>query len=159
MGIEIERKFLVDTSRLVLPSQGDVMIQGYLSLNTDAVVRVRVSGEQAWLTVKGRAQLATRAEFEYAIPREDANAMLALCQEPAVSKTRYRIQVDAHEFEVDVFDGANAGLIVAEVELTHEHEVVTLPDWITKEVTGEVRYYNSSLATSPYSQWNIEGKH
>ena len=159
MGVEIERKFLVDTSRLILPSQGDVMIQGYLSLTTDAVVRIRVSGEQAWLTVKGRTRSATRAEFEYAIPRDDANAMLALCQEPPISKTRYRIPVDTHEFEVDVFDGANAGLIIAEVELTHEHEAVMLPDWITKEVTGDVRYYNSSLATSPYSLWNVDDKH
>ncbi len=153
MGVEIERKFLVNTALLELPDTGDVMMQGYLSLETDAVVRVRVSGDRGWITVKGRTQAARRAEFEYAIPAKDAADMMLLCKEPAVCKTRYRIPSGSHVFEVDVFTGENEGLVLAEVELQREDEAVRLPDWITTEVTGDARYYNSSLAVSPYKLW------
>lgn len=129
-------------------------MQGYLSTDANAVVRVRVSGERGWITVKGRTESATRAEYEYEIPRDDAIAMMALCSQAPVSKTRYRLPVGRHEFEVDVFSGANEGLVIAEVELNSEDEAVELPAWVSEEVTEDARYYNSNLASLPFSQWH-----
>lgn len=154
MGKEIERKFLVvgDAWRGLAP--GTRYRQGYLSTVKERTVRVRIAGEQAFLTVKGLSVGATRAEFEYAIPPADAEEMLdALCERPIVEKIRYRISVAGLTWEIDEFGGANAGLIVAEVELADEAQTFASPDWVGREVTGEPRYFNANLVARPYSTW------
>lgn len=154
MGKEIERKFLVvgDAWRSLAP--GGRYRQGYLSTVKERTVRVRIAGERAFLTVKGLSVGATRAEFEYAIPPADAEEMLdTLCERPIVEKTRYRIPFAGLTWEVDEFGGANAGLIVAEVELADEAQTFTRPAWIGREVTGEPRYFNANLVARPYSTW------
>ena len=153
MGIEIERKFLVRDTHMLAGQQGAFLSQGYLSHTPDATVRVRISGEQAFLTVKGRNQGARRAEFEYPVPVEDARALLLLCPAGHIEKTRYRIPVAEHVWEVDVFHGANDGLIVAEVELPDEHAPITVPAWAGEEVTDDPRYYNSALSLHPFREW------
>ena len=154
MATEIERKFLVNNADFLQHLEGTEFRQGYLSHGT-ATVRVRIAGELAFLTIKGKTQGISRSEYEYAIPKADANNMLAtLCDEPAIEKTRYCINFAGKCWEVDVFHGANQGLIVAEVELDAEDEVLTLPDWVSQEVSSEARYFNSQLAKHPYSQWS-----
>jgi len=128
--------------------------QGYVPTSTKTAVRVRVKEDQAFLTLKGANKGATRSEFEYVIPLPDAEAMLAeLCEGPIIDKTRYLISYAKHVWEVDVFYGDNQGLMVAEVEMASEGEKVELPNWVTTEVTGEVKYYNSSLLANPYKSW------
>lgn len=164
MAKEIERKFLV------LPAQwqafvaatapvGKAYCQGYISTATPGQsVRVRIAGEQGFLTIKGPVQGGqglTRTEFEYAIPVRDAQEMLdTLCERPFISKTRYRLPLGDVVWEVDEFKGDNAGLMVAEVELTSEEQSFERPDWLGKEVSGDARYYNLSLVKQPYCTWN-----
>jgi adenylate cyclase len=157
MAIEIERKFLVSRTDFITGLTGTQFQQGYLSHGT-ATVRVRIAGEQAFLTIKGKTLGISRCEYEYAIPKADAGNMLAtLCDEAPIVKTRYLIEHAQKCWEVDVFHGANQGLIVAEIELKDEHEQLTLPDWIAEEVSRDVRYFNSQLAKNPYSQWPGNG--
>lgn len=153
MGVEIERKFLVRDTRMLAGQTGIFLSQGYLSHTPEATVRVRISGEQAFLTVKGRNQGARRAEFEYPVPVADARALLRLCPAGHIEKTRYRIPVAERVWEVDVFHGANEGLIVAEVELPDEHAPITLPPWAGAEVTDDPRYFNSALSLHPFRDW------
>lgn len=153
MGVEIERKFRVQPEWRPT-GDGVVMDQGYLCSDPERTVRVRQAGRQAWLTIKGATQGARRAEFEYAIPVADAEALLALCPH-RVQKIRHRIPVGSHVFEVDVFAGANAGLIVAEVELSDEAEAFERPPWLAAEVTDDPRYFNSALAAHPYRDWSL----
>ena len=155
MGVEIERKFLVRED-FHPDTAGTPIAQGYLSRDPARTVRVRIAGERAYLTIKGKNGGAARAEFEYEIPAADARELLALCDAPLVEKTRCRIPHAGHLWEVDIFHGANAGLCVAEVELGDEQEKIDLPQWITREVTGEKRYYNSSLIAHPYILWTAE---
>jgi adenylate cyclase len=129
------------------------MVQGYLSSDPSRSVRVRLAGEEAWITIKGRAVLTARAEFEYSIPVEDARELLELCLPSLIEKTRHRIQFGAFVWEVDVFHGANEGLVMAEVELADEADEPEIPPWVGVEVTGDKRYCNSSLAQVPYSQF------
>ena len=156
MGIEIERKFLI---RAGSGNQwrGDVIgtpyVQGYLSRERGRTVRVRIAGPKAYITIKGEVQGISRAEFEYAVSVEDARAMLPLCDGPLVEKTRHLIPHEGHVWEVDVFHGENEGLIVAEIELKDEGEAISLPGWVGSEVTGDPRYYNSSLSRHPYREW------
>lgn len=155
MGTEIERKYLLksDAWRGQTDGPGVLMRQGYLARGT-CTVRVRVCGEEAWITVKGARVGASRPEYEYAIPLEDAARMLDwLCEKPMIEKTRHRVTVARCVFEIDDFHGANAGLVVAEVELTSEEQAVELPEWIGEEVTEDARYYNSNLVRNPYSEW------
>lgn len=154
MGREIERKFLVtgDAWRAAADA-GTVMQQGYLSTEPDRTVRVRRAGEQAWLTIKGRAAGATRAEFEYAIPVADAAELLDLCEPVVIAKTRYRVAHAGRTWEVDVFAGENAPLVLAEVELESEDAVVERPGWVGAEVTDDHRYHNASLSREPYARW------
>jgi len=153
MAIEIERKFLVSNTAFLDGLTGTEFQQGYLSHGT-ATVRVRIAGNEAFLTIKGKTQGISRSEYEYAIPKADAHNMLAtLCDEAAIEKTRYLIDFAGKCWEVDVFHGANQGLIVAEVELDTEDEALTLPVWVAQEVSTEARYFNSQLAKTPYSQW------
>ena len=116
-------------------------------------VRVRVAGESAQLTVKGLSKGATRAEFEYAIPVEDAKQLLEMCKQPLVEKHRRKIPIDNLIWEVDEFLGENEGLVLAEVELTSEDQQISLPDWVGEEVTEDNRYFNSSLVQHPFKSW------
>lgn len=152
MPIEIERKFLVSGSdwRTANPAR---ISQGYLNRDKHRTVRVRISGTQAFLTIKGISQGATRTEFEYAIPLIDAEALLALCDGPLVEKLRHTLQHDGLTWEVDEFLGENHGLVVAEVELESETQAIQFPHWLSTEVTMDARYFNTNLATHPYSRW------
>lgn len=154
MPLEIERKYLVDLEKLGTLENGNRIKQGYLSTNKDAVVRVRVKNDKAYLTIKGSNIGATRLEFEYEIEVVEANEMLdKLCQKPVIDKTRYLIDYENHTFELDIFYGDNDGLVVAEVELLDENETIKLPSWIKEEVTSDERYYNSNLMKNPYKNW------
>ncbi len=154
MGIEIERKFLIDTNKLPPLTNGYTIKQGYIQTADHTTVRVRIRNQDAFLTIKGKSVGASRLEFEYPIPLQDANDMLnALCQSSVINKTRYLVEHEEHTWEVDVFEGSNKGLVVAEVELESEDEAFTLPSWITKDVTDDIRYFNSNLVENPYSNW------
>lgn len=152
MGIEIERKFLV-TGDGWRTATGITIGQGYLNLDKARTVRVRLAGNQAFLTVKGLSQGATRQEFEYPIPVDDAKQMFELCEGGAILKTRHMVIHDGIKWEVDEFHAANQGLVVAEIELTSEDQIFTKPDWLGKEVTDDPRYFNSNLILNPYKQW------
>jgi len=156
MAQEIERKFLLagdDWPRL----NGQAIAQGYLSRDKHRTVRVRLKGEAAFLTIKGLSTGATRAEFEYPIPVADAQALLALCEGPVLKKTRYHLPQGTHTWEIDVFEGDNAGLVVAEIELGHEDEAFERPTWLGAEVTHDPRYFNANLIAHPYSRWADSG--
>ncbi|MCI5144554.1 MAG: CYTH domain-containing protein [Candidatus Electrothrix sp. AR3] len=154
MAQEIERKFIIDISQLGELKSGVEIKQGYISTVDNSTVRIRLSGDKAFLTLKGENTGATRSEFEYAIPVKDANEMLAeLCSGPVIDKTRYLVEHCGHTWEVDIFRGDNDGLIVAEVEMQSENESVDIPPWVMKEVTGEAKYYNSNLLNNPFKNW------
>ncbi len=156
MGIEIERKFLVNHEQweqLVKPV-GEFYRQGYLLTDPKKTIRVRQTSDKGFLTIKGISVGATRAEYEYEIPIEEAKELLDQFAVAELSKVRYKIAIENHIWEVDVFSGNNQGLIVAEIELKSEDEKFVLPAWIDREVTGEEKYYNSNLVTKPYNDWN-----
>lgn len=167
MGIEIERKFLLRSEAWRNEVQrSQRMEQAYLNDpaalregREQASMRVRIAGAQAWLNLKSRVIGPSRQEFEYAIPLADAQALLALCPSGRISKTRHYVEREGLTFEIDEFDGDNAGLVVAEVELPHADVAFAHPDWLGAEVTHEARYYNSALAERPYAQWREEEKH
>jgi CYTH domain-containing protein len=154
MKIEIERKFLVSNDAW-RPARGGVLYrQGYLCTDPERTVRVRVGGGTAILAVKGGGDGLARPEFEFAIPPADAEELLGhCCLQPPIDKYRYRIPFAGLTWEVDEFLGANAGLVLAEVELQRTDQQVTLPTWIGREVTGDPRYYNAYLARHPYAVW------
>ena len=128
--------------------------QGYVKTSDKTVVRARVKGKRAFLTLKGEVSNMTCSEFEYEIPVQDANSIIEeLCAGHTVDKTRYEISHDVHLWEVDVFHGENVGLVVAEVELSSENDLVEIPVWAIEEVTGQIKYFNSSLLTAPFSGW------
>jgi CYTH domain-containing protein len=155
MNQEIERKFLVNKSlwKKVNKPEGLYLKQTYLSTNPDKTIRVRVLGEKGFITLKGRAKGLIRPEFEYEVPLEDAIQMIDLFGETVIEKTRYEINFKNHLWEIDVFDGANKGLIVAEIELTSETEKFVKPDWLSKEVSEEPKYFNANLQETPYNEW------
>ncbi|MEW6024333.1 MAG: CYTH domain-containing protein [Pseudomonadota bacterium] len=154
MGVEIERKFLVEGDAWRTLGKSTLLRQGYLSTDATRTVRVRIDGERAFLTIKGKSVGASRGEWEYPIPVPEAAELLdTLCQQPLVEKVRHRIASGPHTWEVDEFLGANAGLVVAEIELALEDEAFEQPDWIGREVTGDARYFNSRLISHPYSEW------
>ncbi len=154
MGIEIERKFLLTGTAWRQLAAGTAYRQGYLSAVKERTVRVRTIDEQGFLTIKGISVGATRSEYEYEIPPEDANAMLNdLCEKPIIEKNRYKIQYAGFTWEVDEFFGENDGLVVAEIELESEEQSFDKPEWVGEEVTGDVRYFNSNLIKEPYSKW------
>ncbi|NIM27028.1 MAG: CYTH domain-containing protein [Gammaproteobacteria bacterium] len=155
MATEIERKYLVrdDSWREHVHHQVRYE-QGYLANTEHCSVRVRVGGDRAHLNIKSRTAGASRLELEYPVPVEDARTMLReLCRQPIIEKIRYRVRHQSQEWEVDVFEGDNAGLVVAEIELDDEAAPVSLPPWAGEEVTDDVRYYNSSLAVTPFNRW------
>lgn len=147
MAKEIERKFLVKNSTFLELSTTAIRIkQGYLSRLPEATVRVRIAGDKAFLTVKGKNDGAVRDEWEYSIPVADAEGMLERCaQGSVISKTRYIVPEGAYNWEVDEFHGAHEGLVVAEIELPYADATFGCPDFIGEEVTGNPSYYNSNL--------------
>jgi CYTH domain-containing protein len=155
MAIEIERKFLVTGPYRDLATHTERIVQGYLSSVPERSVRVRIAGEHAYLTVKGRGSASgvSRFEWEREIPVADAEALLALCEPGVIDKVRHTVPDGGHTFEVDEFHGSNEGLVIAELELQAEDEVFSRPAWLGDEVTGDFRYYNASLARRPYSTW------
>jgi adenylate cyclase len=155
MGVEIERKFKVK-EHFRPTGVGIEMAQGYLSRDPRRTVRIRIAGIQGFLTIKGETCGATRSEYEYEIPAEEARELLALCDTPLVEKTRYVEMFCGKRWEVDIFHGANEGLRVAEIELAAEAEEFALPEWVGDEVTGERRYYNAALIAHPYSAWSVQ---
>jgi adenylate cyclase len=155
MGVEVERKFLVadDTWRSRVRSATRI-VQGYVAQTDTATVRVRVKGEKGFLTLKGVSVGIARSEFEYEIPVDDALAMLGqLAQGPVIDKVRHLVPVGAHVWEVDVFAGGNAPLVMAEVELADAAEAFERPGWAGMEVSDDQRYFNVNLARTPYSTW------
>lgn len=154
MGIEIERKYLINKDKWQPKDEGVSIRQGYLCTDKERTVRVRTKGKKAYLTIKGENEGISRMEMEYEIPFEDATKLLDnLCHKPLIEKTRHIEEHLGHTWEIDVFFGDNEGLIVAEVELSSPTEEVKLPDWIYKEVSDDKRYYNSSLCLKPYTTW------
>ena len=155
MNYEIERKFLVVGDYKSHAFNHYRIVQGYLSSVLERVVRIRIQGDTAYLTIKSTVSDTefTRYEWEREIPLQDAEEMLKFCEKEIIEKTRYLVKVGAHLFEVDEFYGNNQGLVVAEVELASEDEVFEKPDWLGQEVTSENRYYNSMLVKHPYSEW------
>ncbi len=151
MGLEIERRFLVtDDGWRAAAGAGTRIVQGYVVADAARSVRVRAAGGRAWLTLKGATRGATRSEYEYAIPPEDARELLAtLCSAGRVEKTRHRVPHAGRTWEVDVFAGAHAGLVLAEVELPAEDAPLVRPAWAGAEVTHDVRYLNATLARTP----------
>ena len=154
MGVEIERKFLVRGDAWKRLGEPVFFRQGYLSSHKERVVRVRIEGDRAVMTIKGRNVGATRGEWEYPIPMADAVELLdGLCEQPLIEKYRRRIDFAGNVWEVDEFLGANAGLVVAEIELGAEEQVFDKPEWVAEEVTEDLRYLNSSLIKHPFSAW------
>ncbi|MEI7841184.1 MAG: CYTH domain-containing protein [Methylococcaceae bacterium] len=155
MAQEIEHKFLLanDDWREYV-SHSVIYKQGYLSSQPTSSIRVRISDSEAWLNIKSATIGTQRSEYEYEIPLADAHEILNnLCLKPVIEKTRHLVTHENHLWEIDEFDGENAGLIVAEIELDAVGETFAKPDWIGAEVTQDVRYYNNNLAREPYCQW------
>lgn len=154
MAQEIERKFLLkhDGWRNASHSK-TVFKQAYLNSTPERTVRVRIAGDEAFLTIKGKNQGIVRSEFEYAVPLADAEQLLALCETAPLEKYRYTVEHAGHVWEIDEFSGVNAGLLVAEIELNSEQESFAIPDWLGEEVSGDKRYYNSYLSIHPFSSW------
>ena len=154
MAQEIERKFRVaNDDWRAMASSSSSLKQGYLSSSAEATVRVRLEDNLGTLTIKSKTKGITRNEFEYAIPAQEAKELLMLCSGPLIEKTRYRIPQENRTWEIDVFEGDNDGLIIAEIELTSEDDYFVKPQWLGEEVSGDSRYYNSNLATHPYVNW------
>jgi CYTH domain-containing protein len=154
MPEEIERKFLVIGDGWREAAVGTRFRQGFLSTEPERTVRVRIAGARGSITVKGKTVGAKREEFEYEIPLQDADRMLdGLCKRPFIEKVRYTLSVGRHVWEIDVFEGENAGLVVAEVELESEDEAFDKPDWAGEEVTDDPRYFNSNLVAKPFRAW------
>jgi adenylate cyclase len=155
MGIEVERKFLVsDESWRAEVTSSTRIVQGYIAQTSTATVRVRVKGDRGFLTIKGVSVGVARSEYEYEVPVADALAMLdELAQGPVIDKVRHLVPVGAHIWEVDVFAGENAPLVMAEVELANADEAYVRPGWAGPEVSDDDRYFNVNLARTPYSTW------
>ena len=154
--MEIERKFLTTSTAFIEASVSKKrIVQGFLNTHPERTVRVRLHGNNAFITVKGigNSTGTTRFEWEKKIPVKDAKKLLELCELGNIDKTRYQVKLENHIFEVDVFHGENEGLILAEVELAHEDEPFLKPNWLGKEVTGQPQYYNSQLSKHPFKTW------
>ena len=154
MGKEIERKFLVKDETYKTLAERILYYQGFLNTSKERVVRVRVVGDKSFLTIKGLSKGATRTEFEYEIPVEDAKIMLEeLCEKPIIIKYRYNIQIGDLLWEVDEFKAENEGLVIAEIELHDEFQNFVKPNWIGEEVTEDPKYYNANLIKHPFGSW------
>jgi adenylate cyclase len=156
MSLEIERKFLVKNLDFKTESfEKKYIKQGYLNADKNRTVRIRIADEKAFITIKGKSNKAgtTRFEWEKEIPLSEAEELLLLCEPNIIEKHRYLIKKATHTFEVDVFLGDNLGLLVAEIELNSENETFEKPIWLGNEVTGELKYYNSSISKLPFKNW------
>ncbi len=154
--VEIERKFLVRDLGWREGATGVRIKQGYIANAGTTLVRVRVKGDKGFLTVKADRDRVSRWEFEYEIPVADAERMLDLLSlRPPIDKTRYEVEVDGLTWEVDIFEGANAGLVMAEVELARADQPFTRPDWAGPDVTGDPRFFNAYLSEKPFSRWGV----
>jgi len=151
---EIERKFLVKNKLWEPINEGFFIQQGFLNTAKERVVRIRLKGDKAFLTVKGKIEGITRKEFEYEIPYKEGKQLLDLCEFSLIEKTRYHFHYKEMLWEVDEFYGDNKGLIIAEIELENEAQVFEKPDWLGEEVTQDFRYYNNNLTKFPYTKWN-----
>ncbi|MDR3328449.1 MAG: CYTH domain-containing protein [Prevotellaceae bacterium] len=156
MAKEIERKFLVKSLDFKKTGTHYKIKQGYLSTENNRVVRVRIYGSRAFLTIKNSAVGYSRDEFEYEIPIKDAKAMLKMCIQPIIDKIRYIVDYKGNKWEIDVFNGKNSGLIIAEIELKSPNSKFKLPDFVGQEVTADSRYYNSYINLHPYSTWKSD---
>ena len=147
MALEIERKFLVDAEKLseIHLADGEKISQGYLSTDVEKIVRVRIKKNRGFIAVKTKNIGIVRKEFEYEIPLADAEELLKLCGKNVLTKVRYKVEFENHIWEVDIFEGRHAGLILAEVEIKSADEVVKIPSWAGAEVSGDSRYYNVNL--------------
>ena len=155
MAQETERKFLLLSGwkAQVKDIKEEKIRQGYLSRDPERTVRVRLKGDKAYLTIKGKTEGISRQEFEYAIPPEEAEALLLLCQGPLIEKQRFTLMVGQQQWEIDEFYGENDGLVVAEAELAYPSEPLELPEWIGQEVSHDPRYFNAQLSLKPYQTW------
>ena len=154
--VEIERKFLVKSSAYEVYSTSKIrIVQGFLNTHPERTVRVRIKGDKGYLTIKGKGNSSgtTRFEWEKEISTEEATALIDLCEPGILEKIRYEVPIGRHLYEVDEFLGENKGLVIAEIELKDEQEDYIVPDWIGKEVTGQVKYYNSQLSKNPFVAW------
>ncbi len=155
MNIEIERKFLVTSDSYKAHAESKRIVQGYICNDRERVVRVRIYGDKAFLTIKDTTVGFARHEFEYEIPLSDARTLLdSVCLRPIIDKTRYRYACGRLCWEIDEFHGENAGLVIAELELPRADATFEKPDFVGDEVTGDPRYYNANLITNPYKNWN-----
>lgn len=153
---EIERKFLITSEVFKKEAYKRTRIaQGFLSTHPERTVRIRLKGDNGYITIKGKSNKSglSRFEWEKQISLNEAKELLLLCEKGIIEKTRYEVSVGDHIFEIDEFTGENEGLIMAEVELNSEDEVFTKPEWLGKEVTGDIRYYNSQLSLNPFKNW------
>ena len=150
---EIERKFLVDRNKWNPKDKGKKIKQGYLSVDPERTVRVRIADKEAFLTIKGKSVGIKRTELEYKIPIKEAAELMKMSLDYPVEKTRYYEKRDDVVWEIDIFEGENRGLILAEVELKNENQHINLPQWIKKEVSEDYRYFNSWLSQNPFSKW------
>ena len=155
MAKEIERKFLVNTKLYKAADNGEYIAQGYLSTKPDVTVRVRIKDKCGYLTVKSKNDGISRNEFEYEIPVTDASEILKMCKSK-ITKRRHIVEFKGNIWEVDIFEGDNAGLVVAEIELKSENETFEKPIWIGKEVSFDAKYYNSNLSKNPYKNWRTK---
>ena len=154
MNNEIERKFLLKNSDWKKIADAGICIkQGYLNSSTRLTTRIRTKGNQGFITIKGKTIGISRAEFEYEIPFEDALNLLKLCQNSIIEKTRFEVKIENQSWEIDVFEGENQGLIVAEIELNSETESFEKPEWLGEEVSFENKYFNACLAEKPFKNW------
>lgn len=153
MALEIERKFLVDPGKWKPEGEGTRLVQAYLGLAPNPIVRIRIAGNNAFLTIKGLTNSISRPEFEYKVPVEDAQEMMKMAISNPVEKMRYIVWHKGFRWEVDVFSGKNNGLIMAELELESENQEFPRPDWLLEEVSGKPEYYNSYLSECPFQEW------
>lgn len=154
MPQEIERKFLVKNNSWKDEVSKSISIkQGYLNSNAERTVRVRITNNKAYLTIKSKSEGISRQEFEYEIPSSEAKELILLCEKPLIEKTRHEVKQGIHTWEIDVFEGENNGLILAEIELYDVDEKFKIPSWIGLEVSDDIRYYNSQLIKSPFTAW------
>ncbi|MCB9014929.1 MAG: CYTH domain-containing protein [Lentimicrobiaceae bacterium] len=155
MALEIEHKFLVNSSAYRSLAKPVLYRQGYLAVLSDKIVRVRTAGTKAYITIKAKVSVLTRKEYEYEIPLADAETMLnEMCMGPLIEKYRYKIFYEGFVWEVDEFLGDNNGLVVAEIEVKSENQDFPIPLWVDTEVTGDPRYLNSNLSKKPFNTWN-----
>ena len=156
MGIEIERKFLVEGDAWRVGASPSRIVQGFLSRDPERIIRVRLRDGEAFLTIKGKGSGLARVEVEVAIPAEEARQLLPLCLPPLIEKTRHLVTWAGHLWEIDEFYGDNAGLVVAEVELATEDEIFERPPWLGQEVSEDFRYSNAALSERPWRDWRSD---